>query len=121
MDNAEEVLTPQVVAGQFSFSVKLDQSNDKTINFTGFIYAGDDVEACNARVDLIDQVVTRQITRSSIPLMEADLEQRLKNLDGFMNHVYGLQKEREELKNIPISKQSSVQKKQFTESQKVID
>jgi hypothetical protein len=120
-ETSAETVPSKDVAGQFSFSVKLDQSNDKTFNITGFIYAGDDLAAANARVDMIDELISRQATRSSIPLMEADLEQRLKNLQNMFEHVNGLQQEREALKNKPKGTWTSLEKKQFIESQKVID
>ena len=114
-----EDLATRSVAGQFSFTVKLDQSNDKSFNITGFIYAGDDLEAGNARIDLIDELVSRQITRSSIPVMEADLEQRIKGMDNYVDHLRGLQSQREEFSKNP--KPTSLQKKQFAESSQMID
>ena len=117
--NAEDVMPPQAVSGQFSYSVKLDQSNDKTVNMTGFFYSGDDLETCAARLDMFDELLSRQVTRSSIPLMEADLEQRLKGLDQVMEHIKGLQAEREVFKQ--TEKPTSTQRKQYADSQKVID
>jgi hypothetical protein len=116
---SSEPLAAQSVAGQFSFTVKLDQSNDKSFNITGFVYAGDDVEAGNARIDMIDALVSRQITRSSIPVMEADLEQRLKAMDHYIDHLKGLQAQREEFSK--TSKPTSLQRKQFGESTQIIE
>ena len=116
---ATDVLQKQDVSGQFSFSVKLDQSNDKTINITGFLYAGDDFETCAARVSMFDDLISHQQTRSSIPVMEADLEQRLKGMDNFIEHLRGLQVQREEFTK--TTKPTSVQRKQFNDSQQIID
>lgn len=117
----QETIKSKDVAGQFSFSVKLDQSNDKTLNITGFLYAGDTLEECQERIDMFDALVSRQTTRSSIPLMEADLEQRLKHLEGYIKHVQGLQEQRDVLKGKPRTQWSSTEKKQFQDSQEVID
>ena len=114
-----DVLQKQDVAGQFSFSVKLDQSNDKTINLTGFIYAGDDFETCAARISMFDDLISQQQTRSSIPVMEADLQQRIKGMDDYVNHLKGLQAQREEFSK--TLKPTSLQRKQFAESTQMIE
>jgi len=107
------------VAGQFSFSVKLDQSNDKSFNITGFIYAGDDLETSCARISMIDELVSHQITLSSIPVMEADLEQRLRAMDQYVEHLRGLQIQREEFSK--TAKPTSLQRKQYADSTQVIE
>lgn len=116
---SESAFQKQDVAGQFSFSVKLDQSNDKTLNLTGFLYAGDDHEACAARISMFDDLISQQQTRSSIPIMEADFQQRVKGMDDYVNHLKGLQAQREEFTK--TSKPTSLQRKQFAESSQMIE
>lgn len=61
------------VAGSFVFNVKL--TDDKTMTFSQYVLADDDVESINKRLDIAAMVVERQRTFAMVPMLEQSLEQ----------------------------------------------
>ncbi len=79
MNKQDSVLTGQLVTGNFSIQAQLPKS-DKNITISGYLYEGESVESVNSRIDLIHDVVDRQLTRISIARLDAEHSQFILHL-----------------------------------------
>jgi len=52
----------------------------KSITVSGYVYSDQGMNAINAQVDLLHDVLDRQRTRAEIPELEAKMEQRVRAL-----------------------------------------
>ncbi len=87
----------KLVGGQFTIQAQLGSKSGKTMNISGCVYDGETVEEMNSRIDLLHDLLDRQVVRGEIPGLEAEVDMRFKALRDHKVHLEGLQKRRAEL------------------------
>lgn len=68
------------ITGNFNLTAQLASSSGRSIAVAGYIYDGESRESLEARIDLLQEVIERQRTRSEIPELEAKREQMIKGM-----------------------------------------
>lgn len=68
------------ITGNFSLSAQLAGSSGRSVQFSGYTYADESKEQLDYRLDVLQEVIERQRTRSEIPELEAKREQMVKGL-----------------------------------------
>lgn len=71
----------QAITGNFSLQAQLAGQSGRSMSVSGYIYDGESKESLDARLDLLQEVIERQRTRSEIPELEAKREQMIKGLE----------------------------------------
>lgn len=70
-----------VITGNFELTAQLAGSSGKAMRVSGYIYDGESIESVNARLDLLQEAIDRQRTRSEIPELEAKREQMVRGME----------------------------------------
>jgi hypothetical protein len=71
----------QAITGNYSLQATLAGSSGRSMQVSGYIYDGESKESLDARLDILQEVIERQRTRSEIPELEAKREQMIKGLE----------------------------------------
>lgn len=71
----------QAITGQIVLSATLGSQSGRTMQVSFYAYDGESRESLEARTDLFQEIIERQLVRSEIPVLEATREQRLKGLE----------------------------------------
>ena len=77
------------VAGSFTMQAQLP--NGKSLTFSGYVLQGEALADINAKLDVASAVVERQRKIAEIPVLEADLDQKLRQKTHMESHLIELQ------------------------------
>jgi peptidoglycan hydrolase CwlO-like protein len=80
--------TQRTITGTFELAVNL--TDRRTFKMTGYTYSDDTITEVNARVDLAQEVMDRQVVRCDIQNKEAQIEQHTLNLENIRENMEGL-------------------------------
>jgi len=81
---AQEEAAKALVSGQFVLSLQLPSSAGQpghSLQFTGYLYYGEDEAGINARLDLMNSILERQRARYEVAELEGRLEAMNKHLE----------------------------------------